>query len=228
MQNVTDRTLLAIGDSHLEVLKLAAELNLLDVAGTDFCIVPGATVIGLRNPNSSTDAVNLFKSFLRPASKHSHVLLHLGEVDCGFVMWWRAKKRGEDIEEQFQQSLHAYGEFVLHILAMGFKHLCITGASLPTIDHGVDMGEVANLRREVSESLHDRTLLTLRYNRALREIADGVGVSYFDISRAVLDRSSNVVHQFFRNSDPRDHHLDGLKTVGIWAEKCNAYLVGDL
>ncbi|MBZ9755787.1 hypothetical protein LB524_10865 [Mesorhizobium sp. ESP6-5] len=225
---MVEGTLLAVGDSHLEALKLAAELNLLDVATSDFCIVPGATAVGLRNPNSLTDAVNLFKSFLRSASKRSHVLLHLGEVDCGFVMWWRANKRGESVEEQFQESVNAYGEFVSDILAMGFERLCITGASLPTLDDRFNMGEVANLRREVSASLHDRTQLTLRYNRALQEIANRMSVSYFDISRAVLDRSSHVVHEFFRKSDPRDHHLDCLKTVGIWAEKCNAYMVGDL
>jgi hypothetical protein len=220
--------LIALGDSHLEALKFAADLNILNVGSSLFSIVPGATVVGLRNPNSLTNAVNVFKESLASQSRDSHVLLHLGEVDCGFVMWWRAVKNGESIEAQVKESLFAYREFLNDVLKMGFTKVCVTGASLPTIRDGVDMSEVANKRGEIAISLQERTNLTLRYNRSLAEMAANLGFGYFDVGNATLDRSSGVVHDFFRNPDPTDHHLDRSKVAGIWAERCNAFVGGSL
>ncbi|PTR02477.1 hypothetical protein C8K18_103222 [Paraburkholderia sp. GV068] len=225
---MASRHLIALGDSHLEALQFAADLNLLDVERSVFSIVPGATVVGLRNPNSLTNAVNLFKESLSACPRNASVLIHLGEVDCGFVMWWRAMKIGESVETQFNESLRAYRQFVGEVLRMGFTRVCVTGASLPTIRDGVDMSEVANKRSEIAVSLRDRTDLTLRYNRCLADMATQMRLSYFDVGNATLDRSSVLVHDFFRNPDPTDHHLDKSKVAGIWAERCNAFVGGSL
>ena len=222
------RHLVAIGDSHLEALQLAANLKILDVASSHFSIVPGATVIGLRNPNSLTDAIGIFRSSLMAQPLDSYVLIHLGEVDCGFVIWWRAKKYGESIERQFQESIDAYHQFLVEIIEKGFNRICIAGASLPTIKDEVDMSNVANKRAEISIGIKQRTELTLRYNQALIELAKSFGISYFDISDIVLDKTSNLVHDFFRNPDASDHHLDREKVTGVWAMKCNAFVCGSL
>lgn len=216
--------LVALGDSHLEALKFAASLNILNIGSAHFSIVPGATVIGLRNPNSLTDAIGIFKSSLSTQPIDSHVLVHLGEVDCGFVIWWRAQKYGESVEKQFQDSIDAYRQFLVEILEMGFSRLCIAGASLPTISDDANMGEVANKRAEINIGIKQRTELTFRYNRALVELAKNFKINYFDISDVVIDRSSHLVHDFFRNPDLGDHHLDTQKVAGIWATKCNAFI----
>jgi len=221
---VSGKHLIALGDSHLEVLEFAAELNILNIETSNFSIVPGATVIGLRNPNSLTDAINIFKSKLISQPLNSYILIQLGEVDCGFVMWWRAKKYSESIENQFKESIKAYSSFVNYLLKFGFHKICITGASLPTIRDGLDMGEVANKRSEINISIKDRTDLTMRYNFALERLAGSLDLHYFDITNAILDRSKNTVHEFYRNTDIFDHHLDKAKTVGIWASKCNDFL----
>lgn len=220
--------LLAFGDSHLEALKFAADLGILKVDSSYFSIVPGATVVGLRNPNSLTDAINIFRSTLLKQSADSYVIIHLGEVDCGFVMWWRAKRYGEGIQKQFQESIDAYDKFLNEVLEKGFIKLCIAGASLPTIRDGLDLSEVANKRSEISADIQQRTELTFRYNYALNVLASKLGISYFDITDAVLDRSSNLVHDFFRSSESSDHHLDKQKVVGIWAEKCNLFVGGSV
>ncbi|KAF3931021.1 hypothetical protein ABW20_dc0102755 [Dactylellina cionopaga] len=220
--------LIVLGDSHIEALQLAADLNLLDVASSKFAMVLGATVVGLRNPNSLTNAVNIFKEALEPYPRDAHVLVQLGEVDCGFVMWWRALKNGETVDAQFDESVEAYCRFLKDVLAMGFLRICVTGASLPTIGDGVNMSEVANKRSEVDVGLRERTDLTLRYNRALVQMAADLGLSYFDIGEATLDRATNLVHEFFKNPDPTNHHLDKSKVVGIWAGRCNAFMSGCL
>ena len=219
-----NKNLLVLGDSHLEALNFAADLGILNAGSHHFSIVPGATAVGLRNPNSLTDAINIFRDSLLSQPIDSYVITHLGEVDCGFVMWWRAQKYGEGIEKQYRESIQAYSQFLNEILERGFAKVCIAGASLPTIQDGIDLGEVANKRAEINIGIRERTELTLRYNYSLKELANKLGISYFDITNAVLDHSSKVVHDFFRNPDPSDHHLDKLKTVGIWASKCNAFI----
>mgnify|MGYP003945796021 CR=1 FL=1 len=216
--------LLALGDSHLDALKFAAELGVLKVNSCSFSIVPGATAVGLRNPNSLTDAVNIFKAALADQSKDSYIIVHLGEVDCGFVIWWRAKECGEGVDIQFRESIRAYRLFLIEILEMGFSRLCIAGASLPTIRDQVDFGDVANKRADVKVALSARTELTLSYNCELKALADELGIGYFDVTDAVLDRSSRIVHDFYRSPDPSDHHLDKQKTVGVWAAMCNAFV----
>ncbi|WP_454876735.1 hypothetical protein [Pseudomonas farris] len=215
------KKLLAIGDSHLDSLQAAADLGLLRSDESVFCIVPGATAVGLRNPNSITNAISLFRVAAQGRSKTHRVLIHLGEVDCGFVMWWRQAKYGEPIESQLHQSISAYKSFVIELLEMGYESICITGASLPTIRDGVDFGNVANKRSEISVSLKERTLLTQQYNSALLTIASEFGCSYFDLSEAFVDFRTGVVSDFFRHTDPCDHHLDPSKVVGVWALACN-------
>ncbi|WP_321952370.1 hypothetical protein [Paraburkholderia bannensis] len=221
-----NKHLVGLGDSHLEALAFAADLNLLNVDSRDFSIVPGATAVGLRNPNSLTNAITIFKEALQRQPKDAYIVVHLGEVDCGFVMWWRAQQNGESVEAQFRESLAAYREFLVDVRDMGFTRLCVTGASLPTIGDGVNMGEVANKRSEISVSLHDRTALTTRYNKALAELAAELDLRYFDVAEATLDRSSGLVHEFFKNPDPTDHHLDKSRVAGIWALSCNAFVAG--
>lgn len=220
---MTVRRLIALGDSHLEALQMGAELGLVD-AEVSFSIVPGATAVGLRNPNSITDAINIFRAALRPQPISSHVLIHLGEVDCGFVIWWRAAKYGEEVEAQFQASLDAYRAFLQGVVAQGFTRICIAGASLPTINDDAPMGNVANKRAELKISLERRTELTHRYNEALKALAIEFGIYYFDITGSVVDRSTRLVHDFFRNPDPCDHHLDKNKVAAVWTGKCNDFL----
>lgn len=216
--------LLALGDSHLEALEFAANLGLLNASSYAFMIVPGATAVGLRNPHALTNAVHIFKGALADESRESHILVHLGEVDCGFVIWWRAKKYGESVESQFGASIAAYEEFLCEVAAMGFRKLGIVGASLPTIRDGTCFGEVANKRSEVDVGIRERTDLTFSYNEELRLLAKRSGFEYLDINDAVLDRNNRLVHDFFRNQDPADHHLDKEKVVGVWAAVCNRFL----
>jgi hypothetical protein len=218
--------LLALGDSHLEALKYAADLGILNVGSSHFSIVPGATVVGLRNPNSLTNATNIFRSSLMAQPADAHVIIHLGEVDCGFVIWWREQRYGESVEKQFRESIDAYGQFLDEMLGRGFSKLCITGASLPTIRDEIDLTDAGTKRSEIKISLNQRTELTLRYNSALEELARNMGLGYFDITGAILERSSNLVHEFFLNPDLSDHHLDKKKIVGVWAAKCNAFVDG--
>lgn len=83
----------------------------------------------MRNPNSTTNSVEAFRRALIPPPPGAIPVLQMGEVDCGFVIWYRAEKYGESVEAQMQASVDAYFEFVDELIAAGHSTVVITGAT---------------------------------------------------------------------------------------------------
>jgi hypothetical protein len=209
-----------VGDSHVDSFKAAHRRGLLD-ASACFKRVQGATAVGLRNPNSLTNALAVFEKCLLPRKRNVIPVVQLGEVDCGFVIWWRASKHNESGEAQLEHSIAAYGEFIEKLLRAGYPKIVVTGATVPTIQDGQDWGEVANARREVSASLQERTALTRRYNAALRRLALERDLPFIDIGDLVLDPATGVVADRFRHPDKTDHHLNPKLVGPLWADALN-------
>lgn len=209
-----------IGDSHIEAINYAIQQGWI-TAQAKCHIVPGATSVGLRNPNSVTNAVTIFKECLFPVVKNTIPVIQLGEVDCGFVIWWRAEKLKETVESQLHESVRAYFEFVDDIVSNGYPSVVISGAVLPTILDGQRWGDIANKRQEVQASLKSRTLLTLRYNEMLRKGAILRSLPYIEITKSIIDTNTGVIADEFRNPDPCDHHIDPHKAGRLWATTLN-------
>lgn len=210
-----------IGDSHIEAIIRAAEQGLLN----RFALVKkvgGATAVGLRNPNSHTDALAKFRAVLLPARRDCIPIIQLGEVDCGFVIWYRAAKFGESVETQMDESLAAYFSFVDGLRREGYPTIVVTAPILPTIRDGQDWGEVANARREVTATLQQRTKLTLRYIEALRDGARLRDLPFVDLTPDLLDSSTGVVAEAYRHPNPTNHHLDPEKAAILWARHLNS------
>lgn len=52
--------------------------------------VPGATISGIDNPSSKTQSHNIFKSAIdKYKGKIRKCIVLLGEVDTGFVLWYK-------------------------------------------------------------------------------------------------------------------------------------------
>jgi hypothetical protein len=149
-------------------------------------------------------------------------VIQLGEVDCGFVIWYRAEKYGETIETQTRKSIASYKQFVEELLLLGHTPI-ITGATLPTL-RDTDTGAVAAMRKEISATLFERTQLTLDYNNQLQAIARELRVPYIEVTRHMLDPVRGVIYDQFRNSDPEDHHLDLGQASTIWAKELSRAL----
>lgn len=210
-----------MGDSHTETLARAASDRLLDRPALSTVVI-GATAVGLRNPNSRTNAVEAFLQALTPFNPRKIPVIQLGEVDCGFVIWYRARKHGEPVEAQFAASLAAYAAFVDRLRALGYATVVLTGAALPTIRDGQDWGEIANARREVTATLAERTALTLRYNAGIAAIAAARDLPFVDLTPQTLDPATNTVAEDFRHPDPGNHHLHPARTAALWASQLNA------
>lgn len=202
---------LVLGDSHADVFKHAVlrlrfwrqHLNVVSVGG--------ATASGLENPNSKTQASQAFKQALA-ASRAKKVIVMLGEVDTGFVIWYRADKYGVPVQEAFKRALLNYQSFLKDIKTRGFSPICVS-TPLPTIRDG-SKGEVANERKSVVASQQERTELTLSFNHAMEGFCRAEGVAYVNLDADSLG-DDGLVKPELLNRNASDHHYEKRVFAGM-------------
>jgi hypothetical protein len=197
-----------LGDSHTMVFEQIAQRRFWWHTRFYFCIVQGATVSGFANPHSQTQADPIFKSYIGKLNAKEHLLFCMGEVDCGFVIWYRAQKYGDSIEAQMDLAVSNYIQLIDWCIARGFQNIILCSSPLPTILDGQVWGEVANKRREVTATLRERTDLTRAFNKKVREYCSSRNIKYLDFEADTLDQDTQVVKNEFRNKNHFDHHLD--------------------
>lgn len=202
---------ICLGDSHISVFRYINRENLLMGYTFDVVVVGGATAQGMLNPNSKTDALKIFKQRISKAKHFQTLFFQLGEVDCGFVIWYYAEKNSISIKEQLSRSIENYTNFILEIKGRGFSNICVLSAPLPTIEDGQDWGEVANVRREVKASQLMRTKLTQKYNQFLKVFCLRNNIMFLDVTSPLYDLNTGIIHDKFINKDITDHHLDDSK-----------------
>lgn len=202
------------GDSHARVFKFINKSR--DVKLTfEVLTVGGATAQGLVNPRSKTNALNLYRQKIDlDCKKDDKLFFFLGEVDCGFVIWYRAKKYNESVNVQFERSLNNYESFLIKLRERGFKNINIIETVLPTIFDGFE-GQIAHERKEVSASIKERTELTNLYNNRLKDIAERNQFGFVEITSDILDEKTGLVKKNLLNEDRTDHHLSNAKFAPI-------------
>jgi hypothetical protein len=195
---------LCIGDSHVRVMSRVR------LAHAWFLPVPldGATASGIANPQSKTSSLQRFTERLARARPWQHVLIELGEVDCGFLIWHRAKRRELSVDRQLEYTIDAYASFIERVAAMSFRSVSVMSVPLPTIgDDPESWGEVANMRKTVTVPQTERTALTLRFNAALERRCAVLGVPFVDVTTGHLDPGTGLIDGSFVRATHHDHHL---------------------
>lgn len=212
-----------IGDSHIQNFEYLAREYLLPRTDLRFCVVQGATNMGLANPHSQTQAMPIFMEYLNKVAPADHVVFCLGEVDCGFVIWYRADKHGTSVQEQFELSLANYfGLIDAYLKKLQPANVIVCSTPLPTIpDHQLVKGEVANKRLSISATQKERTELTIEYNGRLNDFCRKRGIHYLDLQQEMLDSQTGVVSGDFLNSNPLDHHYEPVKLAHLITVKLN-------
>lgn len=211
---------LVLGDSHADVFKhVCMQANFPDHF-FNVISVPGATVSGLENPNSATQALPIFEAGLK-VSQAPTVIVMLGEVDVGFVIWFRSEKYGAPVQDLAQRTLLSYQVFLAE-LKQRFRVVWVS-APLPTIHDGNDWGDVANKRKEVKATQAQRTQLTLQFNGAMQRYCQGHSIDSVMLDPDSLGANGRV-RQELLNDNPRDHHYSPTKHVAMIAEKLKPIL----
>jgi hypothetical protein len=211
-------TLYFLGDSHLRPVLHAYKAGLFGDVECLFESIGGATAVGLRHPISKTQALVRFREKILPWRAGVTPVFQLGEVDCGFVIWLRAQRHGESIEEQTEQSLAAYLGFLREVRDAGYRDLIVTSAMPPTIREE-DVGEVAGLRKEVTASYAERSALVGAYNRRLEALCAQHDLAFLDFTDDFVDPRTGLLNEAFRNRSALDHHLDNERAGPIWARR---------
>ena len=161
---------LFLGDSHTQYFSWAIRHHLFAPRQVQGKEVGGATAVGMRNPNSLTDAIGIFRAFMADKNRDAIVVTHMGEVDCGYVIWYRAGKYGDSTTHQLEESIAAYFEFVDELRGQGFHRFVITGATLPTINDTDQIGDVIEKRKGISATMRERTDLIAGQTKELAAI----------------------------------------------------------
>lgn len=215
------RVLHCVGDSHVQYFEHLAKEYFFVNTRFRFCVVPGASNMGLANPHSKTQAFPIFRDYLNEIDDGEFLLLCLGEVDCGFVIWYRAEKHGSQVDEQFQRSLSNYFKLIeLCLEKVGRKRLMVLSVPLPMIsDSRHAIGEVANQRLGIKATQKERTDLTRKYNRGLDRFCKSMGVEFLNMEPEMLDKSTGLIFPYFKNQDSSDHHCDQNAVAGLLIPK---------
>jgi len=197
-----------IGDSHAFVFRYINENKMLEKYAYLFTVI-GATVQGVVNPNSKTNASRLFKRYIFWNVKRTDYLgIMLGEVDCGFVIWYRAKKYGISIEEQFNFTCLQYNSFLSYLKSRGYVNVCLFSVPLPSIKDGEKHSSELNMRNQIPVSQKERTELTLRFNKELKKMADVYHYTFINFSDDTICHETQLMDDKFRHKKITDHHMD--------------------
>lgn len=194
-----------MGDSHVDVffdpwLRQGFKRHFFNIHK-----VGGATASGLDNPLSRTQACLVFREGLR-GSRARHVVVQLGEVDAGIVIWYRAQKHDTPVTVMLERAIETYANFLQEIRGLGFQVICIS-APLPTIGDGVPRGEVAKARQMVKATQKQRSELTLEFNRRMAAKCAELDFSFIDLDPQSMG-ADGLVKSDLLSRDPADHHYE--------------------
>jgi hypothetical protein len=197
--------ILVLGDSHSQVFK---EFG----SSVSVVWVGGATAQGAANPNSTTNALNIYTTHLSSIRKDEYdaCFVQLGEVDCNFVIWYRALKHNISIEEQVKNSIGNLFELVKSHVEPLFEpeNIVIVAPHLPKVeDYSVAFDNIANERKKVCATLRERTRLTLEYSGILAERCLECGYRYLDIYDETLDKQTGLLKSEMLNHNSSDIHI---------------------
>ncbi|GAC29767.1 SGNH/GDSL hydrolase family protein [Brumicola pallidula] len=196
---------LVLGDSHTAVFQ-CPEFNLFFKQHYTTYVenVGGATISGLTNPNSKTNAKDLFERAFKEIKPHT-LITQLGEVDTGFVIWYRADKYDTTVEEMLETCVLNYQEFLRN--HKGSDNTIVVSAPIPTIKDDQSWGEIANLRKEIKATLRERTELTLRFNCRMKKVSEAQGCHFLDLDNDSIGKDGLISEQLL-NDNPNDHHYN--------------------
>lgn len=215
------KTIICAGDSHTAVFHYINCSVWFSGYYFKTLVVHGATASGIQNPNSKTNAKIRFDDFLvAHKNKNNTVLFQLGEVDCGFVIWYRSDKYGICLDDQLKDTLKKYQDYIISQL-VNFRKIIVMSAVLPTIQDGQDFGYVANLRKEIKANLQERTNLTMNFNKKMKEFCENNNISFLDIENDCFDKNTNTVKKQLLNDNVLDHHLSNKKLTPIIIKRLN-------
>lgn len=209
--DVTTRNVLVLGDSHISVFKKTKWQKLTPRLNWDVVSVEGATLSGLENPKSKTQAGGIFQWAI--VSKPAKVIVFLlGEVDTGFVIWYRAERDGIDKRVAAQKALKNYQNLIKK--AQAKSSVIVISAPLPTLSDNVAIGKTADARKLVKASQIERTELTCWFNQNMEQWCINSDISYINLDCFSMGKDG-LVDKKLIHPNPHDHHYNPTEYMAL-------------
>lgn len=155
--------------------------------------------------------------------RYREIIVMLGEVDTGFVIWYRAKQYGASVEAMFGQAVDRYCAFLRELV--GYGRVIVMSCPLPTIPDDNAWGDVANLRKDIDTSQRQRTDLALGFNRAIADYCDAEGICFISLDEESLG-DDGLVKRALLNPNPADHHYARLPYARLIARHLSPHFAG--
>lgn len=194
------------GDSHTEVfsyINLTRKEELFKIVRVD-----GATALGMVHPKSKTNALELFMREINGLHKKSRLIFLLGEVDLGFLLWYRNIKLNLDVSHEMEISISNYITFLSKLKQRGFKNIYVMSPSPPCISDDFIETQMNLLRREIKINQVERVKLAKVYNETLKTKVLELRMGFIDLFPMLIDEQAHVVKKEYIKDDKNDHHLE--------------------
>jgi len=153
------------------------------------------------------------------------VLLLIGEVDLGFVIWFRADKYQSKVDDMFAQTQLEFEKFIF-LLKGKCKNLVIISVPLPTISDDSQQGVVANQRKSITASQRERTELTLKFNLNIKKFCEISSISFLDLDSDSLG-DNGLVKNTLLNEKLTDHHYNKKEYIALLTKHLSNVLLNE-
>lgn len=203
----------AIGDSHAGIFNYYRENNCFKNTRFKVYSIGGATALGIKNIKSKTKARTLFESYIGNINKNHHLLISLGEVDCDYLIWLKAKRDNASVDTIFKSAIKNYMEFIMRINFYGIQNIIVYSVPLPTIKKAQSKGLISDIRADAEISLRKRTELTKRFNNEMRRFCEKSNIKYLDIEKYLINKKTGLLDKKYLNPNRLDHHLYDMAVI---------------
>jgi hypothetical protein len=204
-----------IGDSHTSIFDGYTG----DEYFFDQTRVHGATARGSANPKTKTNSLELFREGLKD-KKADKVIVGLGEVDCGYIIWWQNKFKQKSLEDALNESMDGLFKFVKEEVESIYKadEIVIMAVIPPVIEDNTNSKFLEGRRAEVNPSIDERLALTNLWNTKLAKRCKDLGYHCINMNSELLDENRRVKKEY-RNPDQWNHHLWESSTIQVALNK---------
>lgn len=187
--------------------------------------VLGATARGAINPNTRTNSLQIFQNFLKENNDYDKIFIVLGEVDCGYLIWYKYLYENLDPTFQMEESIHKLKDFVITQVLTYFnpQDIFLLSSIPPVMQDNTNPNFLEGARSKVTTSIEDRLDLTLKYNNSMGRIATELKCNHLDITSYVLDYKTKRVKKEWLREDPNNHHLN-TKSIDLWITEFEKFL----
>lgn len=209
------KEILVLGDSHAGIFKNESLQKLLPEYEWTIVQVFGATLSGLSNPNSKTRTTKKFNKALTE-TKAGIIVTLLGEVDCGFVIWYYVQRDQIDVYEAAGKAIENYKNLLLE--SSQKAKTFVISAPLPTIADGQTHGSVAQERSKITATQRERTDLTVWFNKKIEEFCQQIDTIEFINLDSLSTGEDGLVSTKLIRQNKADHHYKVSEYVKLLKE----------